>query len=52
MRFDPVSIVFTISILALGIFGFITKGSTVSLVSSTIFAIFLGAATYFEGTRK
>jgi len=52
MRFDPLSVVFALLIFAGGIIGYVTKQSTASLVSGTIFALLLAIATYVEGARK
>lgn len=52
MRFDPISVVFTILVLAAGIIGFVNKGSVMSVVSGSIFAALLAVGTYLEGARK
>lgn len=52
IRYDIISIIFTILILAGGIVGYVTAESTASLVSGVIFAILLAMGTYLEGARR
>lgn len=52
IKYDPILILFVLFILATGIIGYVSAGSTASLVAGVIFAILLAFATYFEGARK
>lgn len=52
IRYDILSIIFTILIFIGGLVGYINKGSVPSLVSGTIFTILLAFSTYLEGARK
>lgn len=52
IRYDPLLIIFAISLLVAGIIAYTTKNSVMSLVFSTIFAILIAVGTYFEGARR
>lgn len=52
MRYDPISIVFSVLILIGGLIGYFTKGSLPSLIAGIIFFILLAIATYIEGALK
>jgi uncharacterized membrane protein (UPF0136 family) len=52
VQYDIITIIFALVIFAGGVYGYLSKGSTYSLVASTIFAILLGFGAYFEGSRK
>lgn len=52
MRLDPVLLVYIIVLFAGGVYGYIEKSSSISLVSGVIFSLFLLAGAYFEGVRK
>ena len=52
IQYDIVSILFTLLVFAGGIYGYLSKGSSASLISGTLFAILLAFGTYFEGSRK
>lgn len=52
IKYDVISIVFTLLILGGGIFAYVTKESTASLVAGVVCGILLAFGTYFEGSRK
>ena len=52
IQYDIVSIVFSLLILGGGLFAYITKDSTPSLVAGVVCFILLAFGTYFEGSRK
>lgn len=52
MRFDPLSILFAILVLAGGLYAYFARDSIPSLIYGTIFAVLLGISTYIEGVRK
>lgn len=52
IRYDPITIIFTVLVFIGGIIGYVKAGSTPSLVWSTVFAIALALSTYLEGARK
>lgn len=52
IRYDVLSIIFTIFVFIGGLVGYLTSASVVSLVSGTIFAILLATGTYFEGAHR
>lgn len=52
IKYDIFSIVFVLLILGGGIYGYVAKESTASLVSGVVFGILLAFASYFEGARQ
>lgn len=52
LQFDPLMIVFVVLLEVGGIIGYVSKGSTASIVTSSIFAILLLGATYIDGVKR
>uniref|UniRef100_A0A6G1SHD0 UPF0136 membrane protein CG5532 n=1 Tax=Aceria tosichella TaxID=561515 RepID=A0A6G1SHD0_9ACAR len=52
IQYDIISIIYTLLILGGGIYAYVNKNSTGSLVGSVVCGILLAFATYFEGCRK
>lgn len=52
IRYDIISIIFTLIVLAGGVYGYFSKGSLPSLISGVVFFLLLAGATYFEGANK
>lgn len=52
MKLDPILLVYIVVLFAGGVYGYIEKQSTISLVTSVVFSILLMIGAYFEGVRK
>lgn len=52
IKLDPILLIYIVALLVGGIYGYLEKKSTISLVSGVISALLLSIGAYFEGYRR